>query len=72
MRREQYRHCKSDERSEKDPPRKFHYRQPAGLGVELRSKDSCDVVRQTAQDRHHKETDNHGDDVAAIVPAGLG
>ena len=69
---EKNRHGKRDDCSEANPPRKFHHGQPAGLRVEVRPNYPGDVVRQTAQDRHDQETDNHGDNVAAIVPARLG
>ena len=38
----------------------------------LLPKDSRDVVRQSAQDRDDDKARDHGDDVAAIVPARLG
>src|SRR2546423_15571240 len=65
-------HQKSDDRSEADPPREFHYWEPAWLFVKFRANQGRDLIRQSAQDRHDDEAADHGDDVAAVVPARLG
>src|ERR1700739_2515873 len=69
---EKNRHRKSDDCSEADPPGKFHYRQPTRLFVKLCPKKRGEIVRQSAQDRDHSESDYHGEDVAVIVAAGFG
>jgi hypothetical protein len=69
---EQNRHKKGDNRSETNPPREFHYRQPVRLRVKARPKYPGDVVWQSAQDRDYDEADDHGDNIAAIVAASFG
>ena len=39
------------------------------MGVKFAAKDASDVVRQTAQNRDHDETDDHRNDVAEVVAA---
>src|SRR5438552_805852 len=65
-------HQKSDDRSEADPPREFHYWEPAWLFIKFRADHGRDLIRQSAQDRHDDEAADHGDDIAAVVPARLG
>ena len=65
-------HRKSDDCSEANPPREFHYRQPVRLRVKARPKYPGDVVWQSAQDRDYDEADDHGDNIAAIVAASFG
>src|SRR2546421_8703007 len=60
---------KRHDRAEENPPGKFHQRQPIGLRVKFGVKDVRDFVRQTAQNRDDDEAGDHGEHVAAIVPA---
>ena len=55
--------------SETDPPREFHRRQPIGFDVGNLAKDSRDRVREIAENRDHDKAGNHGNEIAAIVPA---
>src|ERR1700746_3438487 len=69
---EKDRHAKRDDSSEAYPPGKFHHRQPARLRVQFAAKYAGDLVRQTAQDCHDHEADDHRENITKIVAAAFG
>jgi len=66
---EKNRHKKRDDGAETDPPWKCQYRKPTRLLVELRAENTGDAIGQSAQDGDDGKANDHGNDVAAIVPA---
>src|SRR4051794_3443647 len=68
---EQDRDAEGHNRSEEDPPGKFHDGQPIGLRVILSAKEVGDLVRQAAKDRDRNEAEDHGENVTEIVSTPL-